>query len=342
MANYGPPFYRMSDGQICRNLLGSPLHQTMYRYAQSQPNLEGPQANFWLSELQTDFSQQDGYQVGAEFNASRNPGREGSYHRTDRVVWRIDEEHLTLTAETILEAKAPANMNYHDHIKQARRDAEEIVRTHQYQRLHVVTTRATGFHAWLYTKHTDKLQSLFPTELQGVHLDASEVQASEEWYRFIFSVKTRPNMLEIHPSQVLRSQAGDTTAGPSSYANQATAPQPSWPKSTMEEYGEPSQLEPTTQSPMEIEEPETSQKDLRQSRAQAEASASTMDLESDWVDVTDNISRRRHRVGRDELVFTNRHGNIVVTTEEQWNRQKDFGRHARVWKKTRYYVTKLP
>ncbi|KID94875.1 hypothetical protein MAJ_09174, partial [Metarhizium majus ARSEF 297] len=235
MPDFGPPLYLMSDGQYCRNLLGNPVHQAMYLNARSQPNLEGPQGNFFLSELQTDFRQEDGYQVGAEFNAAARPGREGSYHRTDRVVWKVDTEHLTLTAEIILEAKAPERMSDREHLEQALRDAEEIVRTYQYERLHIITTRCTTFHTWLYTAGVHRLESLFPEEFYGQHLDASVPLASEEWFRFVCSVKTLPNTLKVHPSQVLPSQPTSAAAGPSSLELPENAPAPVWPESTVEE-----------------------------------------------------------------------------------------------------------
>lgn len=240
--DFGPHSYQMSDGQICRNLLGSPVHQAMWLAARRQPNLESPQANFWFSELQADLRLEDGYTVGAEFNTAQYPGREGSYRRTDRCVWRVDPKHLTLTVELILEAKASENMSDKEHVAQAIRDAEEIVRTHQYTSLHVITTRSTKFHAWLYTAGQHEMESLFPERLIGQHLDAMLPQASEEWFRFIYSVKTRPNILKIHPTQVLRTQVPPAIAG-SSNSNEEE----------IVNCGEPSQPELKSQADMQVD-----------------------------------------------------------------------------------------
>ncbi|EFY84123.1 hypothetical protein MAC_09834 [Metarhizium acridum CQMa 102] len=337
MANFGPPVYLLSDGQYCRNLLGNPVHQAMYLYARSQPNLESPQANFFLSELQADFRLEDGYSVGAEFNTAARPGREGTYSRTDRVVWRVDTEHLTLTADVVLEAKAPERMSDREHFKQVLDDAEEIVRTHQYERLHVITTRSTTFHTWLYTAGVHRLESLFPEELYGQHLDVSVPQASEEWFRFVCSVKTKPNKLKIHPSQVLQSQTTSATAGPSSLAFPETATSQVWPESTVEErtidYGEPSQPELGSQGAIRMDDnQDTSQNVPQQFQAQTAAGASGPGHGSDtpFIDVTNNIRRVRHRMARDELIFINSHGNQVVTVEDDWKRRPNLGRHARV------------
>ncbi|QPG95324.1 hypothetical protein C2857_000141 [Epichloe festucae Fl1] len=308
----------MSDGQICRNLLGNP-------------------ANFWLSELQADLRLEDGYTVGAEFNTARRPGREGSYHRTDRCVWRVDPEHLTLTVDIILEAKAPKNMSDQEHIAQAFRDAEEIVRTHQYEKLHVITTRSTAFHAWLYTNGQPRMKSLFSEQFYGQHLDAIVPQASEEWFHFIYSVKTRPNILKIHPTQVLRSQVSAATADSSDLVEEG-----------IDNYVQPSQPEFDSQAAMQVDDEEntedTYQNTLPQLQAQTVAGACGTGRcsDRDWVDVTNKIRRVRHRIARDELIFENSQGSAVVTVEEEWSRHRDLGRHARVWKKTRYFVTRLP
>ncbi|KAG6003409.1 hypothetical protein E4U21_002042 [Claviceps maximensis] len=204
--NFGPPFYQ-NNGQIYRNLLGDPIHQAMWLAARQQPDQQSQQASFWQLELQADFRFEDGYTLGAEFNNARYPIGDGTYHRTERCVWKVHREQLTLTVEAILEAKAPESMSYAAHISQAHRDAEEVARTYHYRFLHVITSRSTKFHAWLYSAFENSLNSLFSEEFQGQLLDASVPQASEEWSRFIWSVKGSPSCVRVLPDQVLRTYA---------------------------------------------------------------------------------------------------------------------------------------
>ncbi|KAM0254974.1 hypothetical protein ACHAQJ_006202 [Trichoderma viride] len=216
MASFGPyegdppsfvPYYFTSDGQPYRNLLGDALHVSVYRRARQYPNLESPSANFWSSQIQTDFPQSEGYQWGAEHYTSKEPGREGDYERTDRALWRADPRTLTLTEELILEAKSD-RMSLNQLLGQALRDAKEIVRTRSFERMHVITTTHTSFHAWLYTAGSEELESLFAPRIEEEkYLEASEPEASLEWFYFVQSVKSRPNIMKAHPSLILRSNA---------------------------------------------------------------------------------------------------------------------------------------
>ncbi|KAG8407516.1 hypothetical protein J3459_018427, partial [Metarhizium acridum] len=145
------------------------------------------------------------------------------------------------------------------------------------------------------------------------------------------------------------SQTTSATAGPSSLAFPETAPSQVWPESTVEErtidYGEPSQPELGSQGAIRMDDnQDTSQNVPQQFQAQTAAGASGPGHGSDtpFIDVTNNIRRVRHRMARDELIFINSHGNQVVTVEDDWKRRPDLDRHARVWKRTRYFVTRLP
>ncbi|KAL7940555.1 hypothetical protein V8C42DRAFT_337213 [Trichoderma barbatum] len=174
------------------NLLGFYVFEGLYQLA-CQSNLEGPPTDLWSNELTASLSIQDGFSLGSEFNVARNPGREGSYHRNDRILQHFQRGTLSSTGVVYHESKR-AGESIKALLSQVMIRTTELLRTYGYESIHVLLTVGCKFHAYKCNLGAEELESLFDEDWQTTFLHITNPRASYEWCKFVRSVRDACNL----------------------------------------------------------------------------------------------------------------------------------------------------
>ncbi|KAL7940670.1 hypothetical protein V8C42DRAFT_336831 [Trichoderma barbatum] len=175
------------------NLLGFYVFEGLYQSAR-QSNLEGPPTDLWSAQLTASLPIRDGFSLGSEFNVAKNPGREGSYHRNDRIIYHFQLETLSSTIMVYHESKR-AGESIKALLPQVMIRTTELLMTYGYESIHVLLNIGCKFHAYKCNLGAEELESLSDEGWQTTFLHITDPRASYEWDKFVRSVKDACNLL---------------------------------------------------------------------------------------------------------------------------------------------------